>query len=190
MQTRKESEEKMSENDFFDTAFSKMYIGWKAGRAICEHCQCDNCPIEDPLICTGDVEMREETRNLILAAWRNCTHHTKKEMIKMANAMERALQGVSSADNTKDVSTDGQDKKVTPHTKEDLPEPFRNLLVVIGYDDMGPLPAVGYMTKVGSRQEPVFTAQVGLECVPWGQILEWDYLDEVWDKHLKCLMEE
>ena len=60
------------------------------------------------------------------------------------------------------------------------PEPYRDIVVLVHYDDVPPVPAAGYMVTASDTDRTIFMSKLGRQWVDWDRIVAWQYLDDIW----------
>lgn len=63
------------------------------------------------------------------------------------------------------------------------PYPFVDILAFIHYDDVGPMPAVGFY--INDEDDKSFMIKITSQCIPWDRVVAWKYLDEVWPHYIQ-----
>ena len=60
------------------------------------------------------------------------------------------------------------------------PEPFRDIIALISFNDVPPIPAVGYLVTASATDKVVFMTRLERQYVDWGRIVAWRYMDDAW----------
>lgn len=60
------------------------------------------------------------------------------------------------------------------------PEPFRDIVVLVHYDDVPAIPAAGYMMTASDTERTIFMSKFDRGWVDWDRIIAWRYLDDIW----------
>ena len=60
------------------------------------------------------------------------------------------------------------------------PEPYRDIVVLVHYDDVPAIPAAGYMVTASDTERTIFMSKFDRGWIDWDRIIAWRYLDDIW----------
>lgn len=64
------------------------------------------------------------------------------------------------------------------------PEPFRDIVVLVSFEDVAPVPAAGYMAIASDTDRTIFMDKLTHQYVDWDRIVAWRYLDDIWPGYI------
>lgn len=64
----------------------------------------------------------------------------------------------------------------------DKPKDFADIVALIGFEDVGPIPAIGYTVTQGAKT--VFFVKLNRSYVDWDRVVAWKYLIDLWPDYL------
>lgn len=68
------------------------------------------------------------------------------------------------------------------------PKDFRDIIALISFEDIPPIPAIGFTTT--ENDKTVFFVKLGRMYVDWDRITHWKYLDDAWPEYMFYLGED